>query len=135
MPDNKPNKWAIPLQWGAGIVCGPHNGRFNGEFWETNNKAAPEDALTLRKVYDMIEKMAAPHPLSGIEIVYYADNMRDAAHAFVDEYNKPSRFAVPIVAALSPILPPGYILGQKGKDFVLIAGPEKEPTQTNGATD
>ena len=135
MPDDKPIKWAVPLMPGFGVVVGPWNGRFNGEFWETNNKAEPADTLTLRKLYGMVEKMPAPHPLSGIDIVYYAENMRDAARTFVDEYNKLPRFAAPIVAAPSPILPPGYILGRKGKGFVLIAGPEKEPTQTNGATD
>ena len=85
------------------------------------------NTLTLAKLEDMARNLPKPHPLAGLTVVYYADNMRDAAHEFVDAYNgAPPFLRSPIVAALNQNLPLGHIIGMRGQDVVMIAGPEKE---------
>jgi hypothetical protein len=127
MSKDEPIKWAVPLTTGYGVIMGPWNGTFNGECWTSNKPAEREDTLTLRKLYDMVGKLPDPHPLSGLDQVVYAANMADTAHAFVAEYNKQPLLGRVVIASRSELLPPGYILGPRGKDTVLIAGPPKEP--------
>jgi hypothetical protein len=104
------------------------------------------NTLTLDKLYEAARTLPKPHPLSGLTVVYYADNMRDAALAFVEEYNKQLALGTSVIAVRSDYLPPGYIMGRRGTgrfapvagagdidaDVVLIAGPgpaaKDEPT-------
>jgi hypothetical protein len=131
MSKDEPPKWVMPLTVGPGVL----GGTWNGECWTYNAPTEPADTLTLRKLYDAARNLPKPHPLAGLTIVYYADNMRDAALQFVEEYNKPPRLGAPIVAARSDYLQPGHIIGKRGDDIVLIAGPEKKPEGDQSETE
>jgi hypothetical protein len=95
--------------------------------------AVPADTLTLRKLYDAARNLPDPHPLAGLEIVHYASNMKDAARAFVEEYNKPPRLHPAIIAVMSELLPPGHMIGLRRGEVVMIAGPEKEGDAAAGS--
>jgi hypothetical protein len=103
---------------------------WNGESW-TNTAPQREPSITLDTIREAMRKISdmPPPPFNGADVIYCADNMVDAVRGAVAKIEWGPLCRAPLVLRDDRgLVPLGRAVGFRGREMVLVIGPEPEPS-------